>query len=142
MNTSILNEDNYNFLINKVEANYSNIISNLNNQINENFTVIKCLEYINSEIVFENDINPYDDSFIKNCTRERYSTELNYSKYNFNIAKLRTEISNSKKLTEILEQLFDDLNYNNLIDSNEINKIDDITNNTNILNIFNETKIK
>ena len=58
------------------------------------------------------------------------------------MVKFRSEISNSRKFQEMFNQLFDDLNYNNIINSNEIIELDDITNNKNILHIYNETKYK
>ena len=142
LNKSLLDEKNLDNFIDVLEGNYSNFISDLNYQINENFTIDKCVEKTSDEIALESDIIFSDDSVFRNCTREKYSTELNYSKYNFNVVKFRTEISNSEKSTEIFDKLFDDLNYSNLIDLNEIIAIDDITNNKNILNILNKTAIK
>ena len=156
LNKSILNNNNYDFYIEEIKKNYSDIISYINYQINKNFIIKKCIEFTDSDIeitdidnkltdsdiTFASDMNYGDDPNFKNCIKERYSTQLNYSKYNFNVVKFRTEISNSQKLTESFDRLFDDLNCNNLLDSNEIIEIDDITNNKNILNILNETKIK
>ena len=126
----ILNDDNYNYLTSQLENNYITFSSDLNNEIDENFTNLNCEEYLNNT------------SNIKIYTKIKYSTELNYSKYNFNFVKFRTEISNSRKYTEIYEQLFDDLNYNNIIDSAQITEIDNIINTQNIINIDNASKYK
>ena len=126
----ILNDDNYNYLTSQLENNYITFSSDLNNEIDENFTNLNYEEYLNNT------------SNIKIYTKIKYSTELNYSKYNFNFVKFRTEISNSRKYTEIYEQLFDDLNYNNIIDSAQITEIDNIINTQNIINIDNASKYK
>ena len=140
INRTILNEENFDYLINNIENNYSDFSLYLINEISENFTNNNCSEFFINNSIYENDNNIYNNSIIKNCSNEKYSTELNYSKYNFNIVKFRTEISNSRKFPEMFNQLFDDLNYNKLINFNEIIELDDITNNKNILYIYNETK--
>ena len=140
LNESLLNEDNYDYFINSIENEYSSFSTYLYNKINENFTILNCVGYINDES--EDDVVANNNSVIKNCTKERYSTNLNYSKYNFNIVKFRTEISNSRKYPEIFNQIFDDLNYNKIIDFNEIIEIDNTINSKNILNIYNATKDK
>lgn len=145
-NKFILNEENYDYYINKIENNYSNFSSNLINEIDKTFTTIKCIEekssdiFNDSELFSDSEILFIDNSVIKNCSKERYSSELNYSKYNFNIIKFRKEISNSKRFSEIIEQFIDSLNYNDIIDPNKINEIDEIINHKNILDILNKTK--
>ena len=144
----ILNEENYDYYINNVENNYSNFLSNLINEIDENFTIIHCLEEKsynidnNSDIFSDSEMLFIDNSIFKNCSKERHSSELNYSKYNFNIVKFRKEISNSKRFPEIIEQFINSLNYNNIIDPNKIIEIDEIINHKNILDILNKTKNK
>ena len=65
-----------------------------------------------------------------------------YSKYNFDIVKLRTGIYYTKKLLENIENLFEEINYNSLINIDEINYYDKILNNKNIIHIYNETNYK
>ena len=60
----------------------------------------------------------------------------NYSKYNFNDVKIRTELSYTKKLIEIFSSLFDGLNYDDLINYEEIKYIDENINDKNIINIY------
>ena len=154
VNESYLNLENYDSLINNIEEEYSAFIYDFITEIDTNFTTYKCIENDDS-IIYENysdlinsDINGDDidlssDLIIKNrnCTKEKYSTELNYSKYNFNIVKFRTELSNDKTFLEVFNSLFNDLNYNTSIDLNEINDIDKVLNNDkNILYIYDKTK--
>ena len=145
-NGSYLNDNNYGFFIDNISSNYSDFITNLNTIIDENFTKYDCFEFLNTESNYENDrdINISDSGNInnKNCIKEKYSTDLNYSKYNFNVIKLRTQISNSRKFPEMFNQIFDDLNYNNIIDSDQINEIDNLINKKNILRIYKETTFK
>ena len=142
MNFSILKEDNYDNHINKIKNNYSDLLSNLKDIIDENFTIVDCGENIDSESIILSDFEMIDSSTIKNCSKYRYSTNLNYSEYNFNVVKFRTGISNSRKFPETFNSIFDDLNYNNIIDSEKIIEIDDILNNKNVLFISNTTKYK
>ena len=144
-NNGILNIENYDNLINSIEDNYYNFSLNLINEIDENFTIYNCIDYISTDLTdltIPTDLNYSDLPIIRKCFKERYSTELNYSKYNFNVVKFRTEISNSRKFPEMFNQIFDGLNYNNIIDSNDISGIDDVINNKNLLYIYNRTKYK
>ena len=144
-NKFILNAENYDYYINRIENNYSNFSSNLINEINEAFTEIKCIEEkptdidtdINSDsdILSDSNILFVDNSIFRNCSKGRYSTELNYSKYNFNVVKFRKEISNSKKFPEMIEHLIYNLNFNNIINPDKIIEIDGIVNDKNILDI-------
>ena len=71
----------------------------------------KCKKYHND---FKQTKLFVDNSIFRNCSKGRYSTELNYSKYNFNVVKFRKEISNSKKFPEMIEHLIYNLNFNGL----------------------------
>jgi hypothetical protein len=101
-----------------------------------------CPELINSDSTLINDEAITDSSVINTCFKERFSSDLNYSKYNFNIVKFRNGISNSRKFPELFDSLFEDLNYDNIIDSEEIKSIDDTINNKNMLAIYNKTNFK
>ena len=142
-NESFLNEINYNNIFNTIANNYSDFVSNLINEIDENFTKYKCIEDINngtySDTTFESDLFLSDEENIQKCIKEKYSSELNYSKYNFNVVKFRTEISNCRKFLEMFNRLFDGLNYKNIIDINDIIQIDNSINHKNILYIYNKT---
>ena len=138
----ILDKENYDYYIDNIENNYSNFSSDLIKEIDENFTKINCLEYMNSDFISDSSLLFSDEYFSRNCSKERYTTELNYSKYNFNVVKFRTEISNSMRFPEMIDQLINGLNYNNIIDKNEIKEIDNILNNKNILFIASKSKDK
>ena len=142
LNISILNEENYESFNKKIIDNYSEFLSNLTKEIDDNFTFYVCPELINSDsIQINNELNT-DSDIINICSKERFSTDLNYSKYNFNIVKFRTGISNSRKFPEFFNSIFDDLNPGNIIDPKEIIKIDDLINYKNMLNILNKTNTK
>jgi len=153
LNEQILNENNYDYYIYKILNNYTNFLSFFEEIIKENFTIKNCSELlINNSInknfennylnINESNLTEMNYSNITECSYEKYKTNLNYSKYNFNIIKLRTEISYTKRIIEKFYSLFDDLNYKNIIDFNQINQIDKYTNNKNILLIYNETSYK
>ena len=137
-----LNNENFGNPANNFINNFTNYLSNLTNEIDNNFTYRNCHELILTDLVEFS-----DDSFteeLKNnslniCTTEKYKTNLNYSKYNYNVVKFRTGISNSRKFPELFNSLFDELNYSNIMNSNQIIKIDDIINNKNLLIIYNKT---
>ena len=87
----------------------------MNSEIDDNFTKYKCLEDNNnddiySDTTFESDLFLTDENIIQKCIKEKYFSELNYSKYNFNVVKIRTEISNCRKFPEF-NQLFNELNF-------------------------------
>ena len=99
-------------------------------EIDDDFYV--CNEFIFTDLIAEtNDSNT--DILLDNCTKQKYITKLNYSKYNFNVVKFRTGISNSWKSPELFDSLFDDLDCDNVINSKEIIEIDDMISNKNLL---------
>ena len=63
----------------------------------------------------------------------------NYSKYNYNIIKLRNGIFYTKTLFENIDSLFNDINIENIININNINYYDNLLNDKNIYNFYNET---
>ena len=52
-NELFLNQENYDFFINRIENIYSNISENLYIEIDENFSIYNCTEFINDESFFE-----------------------------------------------------------------------------------------
>ena len=81
-----------------------------------------------------------NSNIIIECKFVKYKSELNYSLYNFNIVKLRSEIYFTKTLIEKIDNVFDDFNFNDIINSEKINEYDSILNDKNILYIYNESK--
>ena len=78
----------------------------------------------------------------KICYKEKQKFDIRYSKYNYNIVKLRTGIYYSKTLIENIDTLFDDFNFHNIINVNKINNYDELLNDKNILYIYNKTNFK
>ena len=76
------------------------------------------------------------------CTLERYKSDLDYSIYNFNIVKLRTGLYYTKNQIKLIDNIFDSINCNNLINNEQINKNDEVLNIKNILYIYNEILFK
>ena len=74
-----------------------------------------------------------NSNIIIECKFVKYKSELNYSLYNFNIVKLRSEIYFTKTLIEKIDNVFDDFNFNDIINSEKINEYDSILNDKNIL---------
>jgi hypothetical protein len=74
--------------------------------------------------------------------KEKFKTDLNYSEYNFVVVKLRTGLYYIKNLLNNIDIYFDDLNYDNILNFQKINKDDKFLNDKNILNIYNESLFK
>ena len=150
INNKYINENKFHESIFKIINNYSIFINNFEEIIYHNFTYEKCQNStINiTDFYNETDININDQENFTNITNttecwiEKFKSELDYSKYNFNIVKLRTEIYFTKTLLENIDNLFEDINYNNIISSDRINKYDLILNDKNFIYIYNETKNK
>ena len=130
----ILDENNYGIKINNIFENITNFYLDFENIIENNFTYEKCF----NKTVEENGEN----NTIMECTIERYKSDFDYSIYNFNIVKLRTGLYYTKNLIEFTDNIIDGINYNNLINNEQINKNDQVLNNKNILYIYNETLFK
>ena len=130
---SFLGIDNQSFIFN--DENYENPINNIINNFNE-FVEL-----------FENEIN---NTFIEEvcedsteiCVFKKYRSELKYSDYNFNIVKLRNSFYYTKNTIKNLYNLFNDYNFNEVIDNNIIIIGDKIFNDKNILQIIKESNEK
>ena len=119
--------------------NYLNFSKYFKEVIEENFTIINCTNIsLNSDELSNNENITYE----KECLTEKYKSELNYSEYNFNIVKLRTGIYYTKTLSENIDKLFDNLDFNNLMNAQKIKVIDDSINDKNILNTYNSSLFK
>ena len=119
----LLNTDNYNTTIKSIINDSKIFISYLESLINQTFI---------SEIC----------DTIDNCILEKNKISQNYSKYNYNIVKLRTGIYYTKEIIENWNSLFEDSNFSNIIDFNIINNADKLLNDKNIIYIYNETNYK
>ena len=94
--------------------------------------------------LIDNTTNELDYLFneTNNLTEDEFDKDIDISKYNFNVVKLRTGIYYTKKLLENFDSLFDDLNLDNALNVNKINFYDNFVNDKNILNFYNETNYK
>ena len=140
-NNPFFNAGNFDQSNNILIDNYTNYLTNLVQEIDDNFTYIVCEDFIITDSVQISD-DLMTDKIETICRREKFITSQNYSKYNFNVVKFRTGISNSRKFPELFNSLFDDLTYDNLIDSGKIITIDDVINNKNLMVVFNKTHTK
>ena len=66
------------------------------------------------------------------CDEYKNKSSLNYSEYNFNVVKIRTGIYYIKYLYENLEILFNQFDFNNLMNLSLILQKDEIINDKNI----------
>ena len=121
-----LNQDNYNNHINTIISNTSNFIEYLEELINQTFIPEIC-QVIDNETI---------------CIKEKKKLSSEYSKYNYNIVKLRNGIYYTKKLIENWNSLLDNFDYLNIINVDKINKADIILNDKNIIHIYNNTNYK
>ena len=153
---SLLHFNNYNISVKSIIDNSSNFIGYLENLINETFMIENCSKKdVNYEYNYSNNIkeninrtnelldtvanNLLEVNLTSNCIKEKKRIDSNYSKYNYNIVKIRTGIYYTKALFENLDEIFDDLNMENLININKINYCDSLLNDKNILDFYNET---
>jgi len=149
---SLLNNQNYNELVKKIINDLQDFISYFEDIINQNFTYEYCqlnpTDYIdlNSEsITYDNNTDENYKTIENNtiiCQRIKKQFDTNFSKYNFNIVKLREGIKYSKTLLENIDDLFDEFNASNLININKIVNNDKLINDNNIFLIYNETNYK
>ena len=103
----------------------------------DNETIINgTIEFINSD---SNIISDDNSTSTFKCIKEKKHIDANYSKYNYNIIKIRTGIYYTKTLFENLDEIFDDLNMEDLISINQINYYDNLLNDKNIISFYNET---
>ena len=135
-NNSFFNNNNYDEKINKILDITDNFTSYLEDIINQTFLIDCCdnetVENTNEELNIYNNSEQF-------CTKEKKKFDENYSKYNYNIVKLRTGIYYTKDLIEIIYSLFDDFNFNTIINIEKIKEYDVFLNDKNIFNIYNES---
>ena len=146
--TDILNYLNYDLKFKNIINNFEIFINKFNQTIYDDFTKLICenktdslyIEEINSELV-DNITNLISE----NCYLEFFDSELNYSKYNFQITKIRNSIIYTKNIYEStmhINDLYNDENITNrIINPSYIKKKDEIINNKNIWSIFNDSII-
>ena len=108
-----------------------------NNSIDDKAFINGTIELIDTDLNILLEVN---STF--NCNKEKKHIDANYSKYNYNILKIRTGIYYTKALFENIDEIFDNLNIEDLININKIKYYDNLLNDKNILNFYNETNYK
>ena len=138
-NIELLSEDNnYDNQMKTILDNYSNFSSYFFEVVEQNFTIEICNN--------TNTDNPNDEMENKNisivCWKKKFKSDLDYSEYNFIVVKLRTGLYIIKNLLNNIDTYFDDLNFDNILNIQQINKDDKYLNDKNILHIYNESLFK
>ena len=130
---------NYENILSNIEKNYSNFVSKFEEIIEKNFIIEKCRTLSNTDLIYSEIANSEMTDLVE-CWKERKQSELNYSKYNFDTVKIRTEIYFMKTLIEKIDNIFDDIDYNDIMNSNKLKEYEEITNYNNIIEINKNTK--
>ena len=142
-----LTENEYVNKIKNIIKEYKIIITKIENIINDDWIFQKCSE---DNITENNDylqiINDSDlissDNLNKTkiiCYDYKNKSSLNYSEYNFNVVKIRTGIYYIKYLYEKLENLFNQLNFDTLMNLTLIKQKDELINDKNIINLYEQS---
>ena len=128
-----LTENVYENNIKKIINEYKIIVSKIEERINKDWIIKNCTE-----------IDITDDTNGTNifCDEYKNKSSLNYSEYNFNVVKIRTGIYYIKYLYENLEILFNQFDFNNLMNLSLILQKDEIINDKNILDLYQKSKEK
>ena len=140
------NNSKYDYKLKNMIQNTLNFLDEFNSSIFSNFTELIC---VNDSIITNNNSN-INNSYNKNntdkinCDLIYYKSELNYSKYNYQIVKIRNSIYYTKTLYEELNKVYkneqnDDNFLNEIINIQNIKDKDEILNNKNKWIIYNES---
>jgi len=144
--TDILNYLNYDLKFKNIISDTEKFINEFNKTIYDNFTKLICenkSDAFNEEKI--KSILVDNESFLNNgnCNLVYFDSELNYSKYNFQISKIRNSIIYTKNVyenTNYINDLYNDENITSrIIYPSYIQKEDGIINNKNIWTILNES---
>jgi hypothetical protein len=118
-NLIILNQTNFDNPINNLLYYFRMFEQNIHDEINNTF--FKCK--INR--------TPY-----KNCSK------IDYSELNFNAYKLRSSLYYSKNMIKNLYKLFEGFNFDDIINYDFINYLDEIMNDKSFLELYNKSNLK
>ena len=120
-------ENSYDINIKKIINDYKNIVSKIEKRINNDWIFKNCTKTDNTDIENETSIV---------CIEYKNKSSLNYSEYNYNVVKIRTGIYYIKYLYENLESLFEQFNFDILMNTSLIIQKDEIINDKNILKLY------
>ena len=87
-----------------------------------------------------NNTGPYNNKTL--CQKVKKEFNTSFSKYNFNIIKLREGIYYTKTLLENIDSLFDEYNFHNIIDKEKVQVYDEMLNDKNVLDFYNKINTK
>jgi len=132
--------------IQNIINNTKNFIFYLEDIINQNFTSENCQIDLGN-VTEKTNITDIEEANITNnstfeCQKEKKKFDENFSKYNYNIIKLREVIMFSKMLLENIDNLYNNYNLYNLVNINKIIYSDEILNDKDIFKIYNESSNK
>ena len=135
--------------INNTYKEYKNVLTKIEEKINEDWILKNCTE-VEMENITDNSPSDIDDFILTNntdkiklnCYEYKIKSSLNYSEYNYNVVKLRRGIYYIKYLYENLKNLFNQFNIDILANVSQIIQKDEIINDKNILNLYDKSKEK
>ena len=130
----LLNGNNYDNQMKNILDKYSNFSAYFFEVVEQNFTIEVCNNTDTEEI------NNGNSSV--ECWKEKFKSDLNYSEYNFMVVKIRTGLYYIKNLLNDIETYFDEFNYDNILNIQQITKDDKFLNDKNILYTYNESLFK
>ena len=131
--------------ITSIINNYKNIVSEIEERINDDWIFENCTESdILNETYYTDDISSdiNENKTYLICYKYKNKSYLNYNTYNFDVVKVRRAIYYIKYLYENLESLFDEFNFDYLLNITKIKLKDEIINDKNIFNIYEKSKEK
>ena len=105
-------------------------IKKLEDDIINYFSYLKCYNETEDNII-DNELNN------ETCITIKYKSNLTDYEYNYNAIKIRTGLYYTKSAFENIMGLFNDLNYDNILNIKKYNDNEDLLNDKNILDIFN-----
>ena len=133
--------DNYDkFKVQKISESNNLIILN---QINFDNPINNLLYYFR---MFEQNIHDeINNTFFKckiNRTPYKNCSKIDYSELNFNAYKLRSSLYYSKNMIKNLYKLFEGFNFDDIINYDFINYLDEIMNDKSFLELYNKSNLK
>ena len=129
-------EENKNLIILN-QINYDNPINNLFyyfRQFTQDFYKVINNSFFNCSIISNETKN--------NMTCEKFKSTIGYSELNFNIYKLRSSIYYSKNMIKNLYKLFEGFIFDDIINYDSINYLDEMVNDKGFFELYNNSNIK
>jgi len=121
----ILNQTNYDNPINNLFYYFRQFSQNIHNEINNTFNICTT------------NIFP-----IYHLRCEKFKSKIGYSEVNFNTYKLRSSIYYSKNMIKNLNKIFEGFIFDDIINYNTINYLDEIMNDKGFFEIYNKSILK